>query len=288
MKKIKLYSYTILLILSMLVVSPWIFKEIWESSQPQQPSNNTHPEITTPDTHDDELSATTTTTTAVPDMQNPATTTTTVTTQAPYTIGKSDISYFDDALFIGDSRTAGLYDYGTFKNTDFFCNTGMSVYNLNEASEDVRSVGKTNLENLLTGKQYGKIYFMLGINELGYDLPQTIQKYHEWIIHIHEVQPDAVIYIQANLHVTQKRSDSDSIFNNTTINYFNDEISKFADNEKIFFIDVNELFDDENGNLRQDYSNDDTHVYAKHYSEWCDWLSEHTIIFADSNALPQQ
>ena len=30
----------------------------------------------------------------------------------------ADASYFDDALFIGDSRTSGLESYGTLKNAD--------------------------------------------------------------------------------------------------------------------------------------------------------------------------
>ena len=42
----------------------------------------------------------------------------------------SDSSYFDDALFIGDSRTVGLCEYGTLKNADYFASTGMSVYKL--------------------------------------------------------------------------------------------------------------------------------------------------------------
>ena len=31
-----------------------------------------------------------------------------------------DASYFDDALFIGDSRTVGLKEYGTLNNATFF------------------------------------------------------------------------------------------------------------------------------------------------------------------------
>ena len=39
-----------------------------------------------------------------------------------------DASYFDDALFIGDSRTVGLKEYGTLNNATFFANTGLSIY----------------------------------------------------------------------------------------------------------------------------------------------------------------
>ena len=35
------------------------------------------------------------------------------------------------------------------------------------------------------------------------------------------MQPDAIIYVEANLHVTAQRSDSDKTFNNANINAFN-------------------------------------------------------------------
>lgn len=43
-----------------------------------------------------------------------------------------DTSYFDDALFIGDSRTEGLALYGSLTNADFFSNVGLSIYQVTE------------------------------------------------------------------------------------------------------------------------------------------------------------
>lgn len=190
-------------------------------------------------------------------------------------------SYFDDALFIGDSRTVGIFEYGTIKGADFFCNTGMSVYNVRKAEVSIPSMGKISLTELLDSKSYGKIYIMLGINELGYNFKQTVRKYGELVDDIRAVQPDADIYIQANLHVTKKRSDSDKTFNNAAINRFNTAIAGFADNDTIFYIDVNELFDDENGNLDKAYSSDNTHPLAKYYAEWSNWLCQMVFSYSD-------
>ena len=79
-------------------------------------------------------------------------------------------NYFDDALFIGDSRTVGISEYGDLNNATFFANTGMSVYNVFEKSVSVPKIGKLKLEQLLESKKFGKVYIMLGINELGYDM----------------------------------------------------------------------------------------------------------------------
>ena len=159
------------------------------------------------------------------------------------TVGKE---YFDDALFIGDSRTVGISEYGDLNNAIFFANTGMSVYNVFEKNVSVPQVGKLKLEQLLTYKKFGKIYIMLGINELGYNQEKTLKKYKDLLKFIQEKQSNAIIYIEANLHVTAERSNKDKTINNININKINNEISQLADNEKIFFIDVNEKFDDEN------------------------------------------
>ena len=190
------------------------------------------------------------------------------------TVGKE---YFDDALFIGDSRTVGISEYGDLNNAIFFANTGMSVYNVFEKNVSVPQVGKLKLEQLLTYKKFGKIYILLGINELGYNQEKTLKKYKDLLKFIQEKQSNAIIYIEANLHVTAERSNKDKTINNININKINNEISQLADNEKIFFIDVNEKFDDENGNLSSNYTQDNVHIYAKYYKEWSDWLSQNAV-----------
>lgn len=190
------------------------------------------------------------------------------------TVGKE---YFDDALFIGDSRTVGISEYGDLNNATFFANTGMSVYNVFEKNVSVPQVGKLKLEQLLTYKKFGKIYIMLGINELGYNQEKTLKKYKDLLKFVQEKQSNAIIYIEANLHVAAERSNKDKTINNININKINNEISKLADNEKIFFIDVNGKFDDENGNLSSNYTQDNVHIYAKYYKEWSDWLSQNAV-----------
>lgn len=184
--------------------------------------------------------------------------------------------YFDDALFIGDSRTVGIMEYGNLNNATFFANNGLSVYNVREKVVSSPKIGKLTLDELLTNKKFSKIYIMLGINELGYDLNQNIEKYSNLIEYIMKKQPDSIIYIEANLHVTNKKSSTDKIFNNKNIDLFNNSIKKLADNKKIFYIDINEKFNDGKGNLAAEYTSDQVHIYAKYYKEWSDWIIKNT------------
>ena len=185
-------------------------------------------------------------------------------------------TYMGDALFIGDSRTVGLMEYSGIDGADYFCTVGMSVYNIHKKPVSVPNVGKVTLTELLNGKKYGKIYIMLGVNEVGYKFSSTAEKYSELIEFIKDKQPNAVIFIQANLHVSKSRSDSDKVVNNVTINGINTELSKLADGKSIFYLDANILFDDEAGGLSADKSEDGTHLYAKYYREWGEWIIRQT------------
>lgn len=86
-------------------------------------------------------------------------TTTTVTTEAAgeyVPLANADESYFEDALFIGNSRTVGMYLFGDMpESTDFFADVGMTIYDVMDANIDVPpESGSTNtLTGLLTAKR---------------------------------------------------------------------------------------------------------------------------------------
>ena len=189
----------------------------------------------------------------------------------------ADRTYFDHALFIGDSRTVGLYEYGDLGNAIALADSGMSVYKVFKQEFELPSGEKRTLEELLLEEQFEKIYIMLGINELGYSFEPTVVKYEKMVERIEELQPDAIIFLQANLHITKSKSGKSEIYNNKNIDRFNREVEKLADNKKRFFLDANELFDDEEGNLSVEYTVDEAHVLGKYYVDWVDWILNYAV-----------
>ena len=120
------------------------------------------------------------------------------------------------------------------------------------------------MEELLTEKQYGKIYIMLGINELGYRMERSVEKYKEMLDTIRGHQPKALIFLQANLHVTKDFSQKDQTFTNPKIDEINTAIAQMADGWTCFYLDANELFDDGEGNLDSNYASDELHIQVKY------------------------
>ncbi|WP_130837113.1 GDSL-type esterase/lipase family protein [Lachnoclostridium sp. Marseille-P6806] len=196
-------------------------------------------------------------------------------------------SYFSDALFIGDSRTDGLAEYGDMeKLTTFFAKDALSVYRLWSQRAAVRSADGTRSEEtlleLLTARHFHKIYLSVGINELG--VPATAgfyQKYREALELIRALQPDAILYIQGIMHVTRARSASDPVYNNTAITERNAAIASLANGRDIFYIDMNSVFCDENGDLPAEYSADGVHLKASRYLLWRQFLMDNAVIRAE-------
>ena len=195
--------------------------------------------------------------------------------------------YFSDAVFIGDSRTVGMYEYGGLEDiSTFYASTGLTVYKLFSA-EIVSLPGqkkKITVEEALQQNSFAKIYLMIGINEMGTGTVDTFtEKYKEVLQHLQELQPDAIIYIQGIMKVTTERSNQGDYINNEGIDARNLELEKLADNQKIFYLDVNPLVCDETGGMVPDYTFDGVHLKAKYIEIWKNFLKEHAVLSEDGN-----
>ncbi|MBD5516381.1 MAG: hypothetical protein HDR06_17515 [Lachnospiraceae bacterium] len=200
-----------------------------------------------------------------------------LTTEYPYT--KENIGYFHDAAFLGDSRTLGISDYAGLEEADFYCDSGMMIFKLLEEKVTYQKTGeKVDLNQVLQEKQYGKIYIMLGMNELGYGNTETyLEQYRKVLNQIREWQPHAIIYVMANLHVSREKNNMETEFNNININDKNAASAQLANGTDIFYLDVNPLFTDRDGFLNADLSFDGVHLYAQHYDVWREFLLEHAV-----------
>lgn len=192
-----------------------------------------------------------------------------------------DDSYFDDAVFIGDSRTVGMYEYGGLEETStFYASTGLTIYKMFD-SKIVAVPGqkkKITVEEALSEKQFAKIYLMIGINEMGTGTVESFMKaYGEAVQHLQQLQPDAVIYLQAIMKVTTERSGQRDYITNEGIEARNEEIAKLADDEKIYYLDVNPLICDETGGMVASYTYDGVHLKAQYIPIWLDFLKEHAV-----------
>lgn len=195
-----------------------------------------------------------------------------------------DNSYFDDAAFVGDSRTDGLMLYsgiGTGKN---LTSNGLSIFSLAEKKALTIDGEKYTLLEALALEAYGKVYLSLGVNELGiYKDESFYSSYCEAIDRIRLVQPRAVIYIQGLIPINEAQvvayNGNKYNLSNEHLRVYNDLMRRVAEEKQVVYLDLYSEFADENGYLPEDLSQDGVHLKKEPCQRWLAYLKSHTVDF---------
>ena len=187
-------------------------------------------------------------------------------------------SYFDDALFIGDSRTEGFMLYTSLSNIHAYASKGLSISRIYEdAIVDMGDGRVLTVMDALREQQFGKIYIMFGVNELGWPVDELFyDQYSRMVEDIKALQPDAIIYVQNIIPISAERSAKDSIYNNDNVNRFNAVIAQVCEDRNVILLNVHDALADENGCLPADASTDGVHCNAEYCDKWLQYLRENT------------
>ncbi len=194
-----------------------------------------------------------------------------------------DNSYFDDAAFVGDSRTDGFMLYSGISAGKNLTSNGLSIFKLAEKKAlTIEGESYTLLEALALEK-YGKVYISLGINELGYRNDKGFYRsYCAAIDEIRRLQPEAVIYIQGLIPVNEGQimeASGRDYLTNDHLRVYNDLMRQAAEEKQVVYLDVYSVFADENGSLPDDASRDGVHLKKDPCRQWLDYLKTHTVEF---------
>lgn len=188
-----------------------------------------------------------------------------------------DQSYLDDAVFIGDSRTDTLKMYAGWDNATYYVKTGTNIWDIMDVVPDGSDI---TIDEELQKHQFGKVYIMLGVNELGTGTAETYyQQFKKVVERIRELQPDAVIFVESIIHVSAAKDSEGTVINNKEINVRNKWLKKLADNKTIFYLDYNEVLDDDNGALAADSTFDGVHLQADKLEPWKEYILGHGVAY---------
>ena len=202
-----------------------------------------------------------------------------------------DSSYFSDACFIGHSLVNGMSSYLGLNNSDFFAKNGASAkyfltYNdfklsTTHTDENGKTVNDTGtLEQALSLKSYGKIYIMLGVNEIGTSTSSR-QAFYTSMTNIIQLakktQPNAKIYLLSVTPVSQKCSESRKDINRDNIIAYNSVIKQLCKDNKTYYLNVFDLLCDNDGFLPESAGmSDGIHLLASEYAKIKTYLFTHT------------
>lgn len=190
-----------------------------------------------------------------------------------------DESWFDDALFIGDSRIRSMSALEPLGKAHYFCDYGLSVFDVRYKKCYSKDFYSTRLDGLLTQFTYGKIYIVLGINGMQMPQDETIVEYQKLIDLIRELQPDAAIILHSIMTVGRDKATYGKYYSLENIYSLNEKIAELASENDIFYIDINEVIADEEGYLPDELSKDGVHLYGNKYPIWSQWLMDTAATF---------
>ncbi len=192
-----------------------------------------------------------------------------------------DSSWLSDAVLIGDSRMDGFRLYSGASEADYIVRAGMTVWEVTGEKRNI-SVGGTKYSayEVLSWKQYAKVYLSIGINELGYYNPSGYaETYGKIIDKARQLQPNAQIYVMTlipvNTQACRENGQRDYV-NNELIRQYNDALVRMAVEKGVFVLNPVEIFADENGELIKSKTGDGVHFVKDGYTAWKDYLLCHT------------
>ena len=203
--------------------------------------------------------------------------------------------YFDDTVFIGDSRTKGLIKYSNLTPYDFSSvglNVGLLLTQpfIRLPNEDGELQSYTLIEALeMENVNYKAIYIATGLNELGWEADGFIAAFSELIDALREVT-DVPIYVQLIIPVTTYSSET-TIFGITNEKnvIFNERLTTLAKEKELFLLDPRELFTLEDGTLDPEHSADGVHLNRASCQILADYYRTHVVdIYNYDNTRPQE
>lgn len=187
-------------------------------------------------------------------------------------------TYFDDVVFLGDSRTEGFYLYSGLKTGKFLYAVGATVESVFSKKAWDSGHGKIPLLDALAETEYEKVYLMLGINELGWSKAENYRdQYTKLIDRVREDHPEAVVVLQSILPVSAKQDAKGSYVNNQRIGVYNEVIRTLAEEKDCALVDVAEALTGEDGCLPADLNFDGIHLNPAGCRLWLEYLRTHSV-----------
>ena len=193
-----------------------------------------------------------------------------------------DLSYFDSAVFLGDSLTQGLQIYDTGLPNAHYCayrGVGPNAVVNGTTCTRIDGVQEVPLE-ALTSYAPKSVYILLGTNVLTQDTDYTsfLNYYSLMLDNIRALLPDADIYVQSITPVRPEVSAGagHSGMYGARFIRVNNDLAALAVEKGCYFLDLWEVLADANGDLKAEYAQPDGyHLLPEGYAAWVSYLRTH-------------
>ena len=208
--------------------------------------------------------------------------------------GRVDVSYFDDAIFMGDSLADGFKDYAAWmslkgRSTMYMTQRSMTPRSFIQpgATVDAGDAGMVDVWGTISDKQPGEIYITLGTNALMAMEPEEfINSYYQLVNKIQSTSPNTLIYITTIPPTSSAYAAKESRLSKERILQANQLIAQMCRQENLALIDLYDVVCGADGYLNEEINSDGIHLTPAGYKMWLNYLIEHTVYDSESPYIP--
>jgi len=187
-------------------------------------------------------------------------------------------TYFADAVFLGDSRTEGFHLYSGLQEGQYLFSVGATAVSVFTKETQQTVKGTVPMLDALADMDCGKVYIMLGVNELGWPRAELYkEQYGKIIDRVREEHPETEVVIQSLLPVSAEQEAKGSYVNNERIAVYNELLEELAVEKQCPYLNVAEAVTGEDGCLKAELSADGVHLNKAGCRVWLDYLRTHAV-----------
>lgn len=199
-------------------------------------------------------------------------------------------SWFDDAIFIGDSVMYGLYNYaenGCLGEADFLAIDCMGYHTAMLGLDDEYGIHpvyngvKVMIDDAVQAIGKQQVFIMLGMNDIAsWGVEESVDAMQAFVDQLLAKNPDIQLYIHSvTPMIAEKDGTREDYLNNADIARYDEQIKQICADRGFVYLDLYPVVSDGNGNLRDDYCVDPGNL-GFHYNSagmqaWVDFLKTH-------------
>jgi lysophospholipase L1-like esterase len=170
-----------------------------------------------------------------------------------------------DIIFLGNSITAGV-DWNELLGVKEARNRGISG--------DITFGVLERLDEVIEGNP-AKVFLLIGINDISRNIPDSliVENYRKMVTRIRKGSPKTKIYLQTLLPVNNTFTQFKNHYNKDEhIAFVNNSLKELAKTYKVQLIDLHPKFQDKEGKLIKEFTEDGLHLNATGYKHWANIL----------------
>ena len=185
--------------------------------------------------------------------------------------------YMNNCIFLGDSRTVAMVSYGFVSDENVLAKVGISHQAVMSTTFVQNSGKQYTIAQYLKSHKAPVIYIGYGVNGMNGNEEQYEKLYKEVVDKIMDLAPDSEIVLMAIWPVNDYGAYKNTV-RNEWVNKYNDFLKTLAEYEGIFYLDVDTILRDSDGQIKGEYdAGDGLHYRACAYTAILEYIIHHPV-----------